>query len=100
MKVVNVKVPPSLQSLSADELKQLAVRTIIGRGGKEALIEVLGTSGRLDTKRKLNHAASAVAPMDLATFALDLKMVGTDIDFNKTYFLLTEPLRGLLTLKQ
>ncbi|QXO09702.1 hypothetical protein pEaSNUABM11_00278 [Erwinia phage pEa_SNUABM_11] len=98
MKVVNVKVPPSLRELSADELKQLAVHTILGRGGKEVLVEVLG--GRFDTKRKANNAASAVAPMDLATFALDMRHVGASIDFNKTYFLLTEPLRGLLTIKQ
>jgi methionyl-tRNA formyltransferase len=98
MKVVNVKVPPTLQSLSADELRQLAVHTILGRGGKEVLVEVL--SARLDTKRKINHAASAVEPMDLATFALEIRHAGASIDFNKTYFLLTEPLRGLLTVKQ
>lgn len=98
MKVVNVTVPPSLRALSADELKQLAVHTILGRMGKEVLVEVLGA--RYDTKRKVNNAASAIAPMELATFALDMRHVAVDIDFNKTYFLLTEPLRGILTIKQ
>ena len=98
MKTVNVVVPPTLRSLSADELKQLAVHTINGRVGKEVLVEVLG--GRYDTKRKINTAIANIAQMELAQFYCGLREAGVDINYGGTYFLLSEPLRAFLTIKQ
>jgi len=98
MNVVNVTVPPTLRGLSSEELKLLAIYTINGRGGKEVLAEVL--SARLDTKRKINNVIAGIMPMELAAFALDLRTAGVSIDFSKAYFLLSEPLRGILSVKQ
>lgn len=98
MKAVNIVIPPSLNALSPGELKAVAFNAIRGHVGKDVLAEIL--SARLDTKRKINNVIAGMVQSELTEFYLALRSAGVEIDFSRTYFLLTEPYRNNLTLKQ
>lgn len=98
MKAVNIAIPPSLNVLSPDELKVVALNAIQGRVGRDVLTEVL--SDRLDTKRKINNAVASISANELSSFYLELDDAKTTIDFNRTFFLLAEVYRRVITVKQ
>ncbi|ANZ48832.1 hypothetical protein BIZ83_gp021 [Erwinia phage vB_EamM_ChrisDB] len=98
MKAVNIVIPPTLTVLAPDEIKAIAFNAIQGRVGKDVLAVVL--SGRLDTKRKINNAIASLSTQDLTEFYLALQQAGVGIDYTRTYFLLTESYRSILTVKQ
>jgi len=98
MKVVNITIPPSLTALTPDELKALALEAIHGRAGKDVLATILAE--RLDTKRKINNVIAALSQQDLTELYLALRQAGVEIDYTKTFFLLTESYRNILAVKQ
>ncbi|QVW28773.1 hypothetical protein pEaSNUABM8_00276 [Erwinia phage pEa_SNUABM_8] len=98
MKAVNIVIPPTLTILAPDEIKAIAFNAIQGRVGKDVLAVVL--SSRLDTKRKINNAIAGLSTHDLTEFYLALQQAGVEIDYTRTYFLLTESYRSILTVKQ
>lgn len=98
MKAVNIVIPPTLTVLAPDEIKAIAFNAIQGRVGKDVLAVVL--AGRLDTKRKINNVIAGLATSDLTEFYLALQQAGVEIDYSRTYFLITESYRNLLTVKQ
>ncbi|QVW55225.1 hypothetical protein pEaSNUABM29_00185 [Erwinia phage pEa_SNUABM_29] len=98
MKVVNIAIPPTLRTLTPEELKALAIYAIQGRAGKEVLAEIL--AGRFDTKRKINNVVAGIHSQDIAQFYCDLKEASVTIDYSRTYFLLTEPYRFSMSIKQ
>lgn len=98
MKAVNIAIPPSLNVLSPEELKVVALNAIQGRVGKDVLSEVL--SGRLDTKRKINNVVASISTMELSAFYLDLNAAKATIDYSRTFFLLAELYRRVITVKQ
>lgn len=98
MKVVNIAIPSTLQTLTPDELKALALYAVQERCGRDVLAEIL--AGRFDTKRKINNIVAGIAQQDIAQFYCDIRSAGVTIDFTRTYFLLAEPYRSNITLKQ
>lgn len=98
MKAVNIVIPPTLKVLTPDEIKAIAFNAIQGRVGKDVLAVVLAS--RLDTKRKINNMIASLAQQDLTEFYLSLQEASVDIDYSRTYFLLTESYRNILTVKQ
>jgi aryl carrier-like protein len=98
MKVVNIAIPPTLRCLTPEELKALAIYAIQGKAGKEVLAEIL--SERFDTKRKINNIISGIASLDIMALYCDIKEAGVTIDYSRTYFLLTEPYRSNMAIKQ
>ncbi|ANZ50694.1 hypothetical protein STRATTON_269 [Erwinia phage vB_EamM_Stratton] len=98
MKVVNIAIPSTLQTLTPDELKALAIYAIQERCGREVLAEIL--SSRFDTKRKINNIVAGIAQQDIAQFYCDIRDTGVTIDFTRTYFLLAEPYRTNVSIKQ
>lgn len=98
MKVVNIAIPPTLRCLTPEELKALAIYAIQGKAGKEVLTEILAS--RFDTKRKINNIISGISSQDIMTLYCDLKEAGVSIDYHRTYFLLTEPYRSNMAIKQ
>lgn len=98
METVNIVIPPTLRTLTTDELKELTVYTVEGRVGKEVLSIVL--SRRYNTKRKINSVANTISQEDMMTFACELKKAGVTIDFSRTYLLLAEQYRSWLAIKQ
>ncbi|AWN09106.1 hypothetical protein MLDJOKPK_00193 [Salmonella phage SPAsTU] len=98
MKVVNIAIPPTLRTLTPEELKALAIYAILGKAGKEVLAEILAE--RFDTKRKINNVISGIHSQDIAQFYCDIKQAGVTIDYGRTYFLLTESYRFNMSIKQ
>ena len=98
MKVVNIAIPPTLQTLTTEELKALTIYAVQERAGKEVLSSILAE--RFDTKRKVNNIVAGISQQDIAKFYCDVRQAGTEIDFTSTYLLLTEPFRFILSIKQ
>lgn len=98
MNVVNIKIPPSLRTLTPSEIEQLAIHTINGHAGREILSGILG--GRFETKRKVNTALSQIDSQELIQFYCDIREAGVSVDFKQTYFLLVETHRSLMAIKQ
>ncbi|ANZ48554.1 hypothetical protein BIZ78_gp021 [Erwinia phage vB_EamM_Caitlin] len=98
MKAVNIVIPPTLTVLAPDEIKGIAFNAIQGRVGKDVLAVVLAS--RLDTKRKINNVIAGLSTSDLTEFYLALQQASVEIDYSRTYFLITESYRNVLTVKQ
>lgn len=98
MRVVNIEIPPTLRVLTTSEIEQLAICTINGHAGREAIGKIL--SERFETKRKVNSVLSQLSWQDIVSFNCDVQKAAVDVDFKSTYFLLIEPHRTLMAIKQ
>lgn len=98
MRTANIEVPPTLSILSPRELEHLVVCAVQGRGGRAALTTVLG--GRFETKRCLNNVVSQISLDELNEFIHGVSIAGCEIDYNKTYLIITEAGRNTVTIRQ
>lgn len=98
MRVVNIEIPPTLRTLTTSEIEQLTICTINGNTGREAIGKIL--SHRFETKRKVNSVLSQLDWQDIVNFNCGIQKAACDVDFNSAYFLLIEPHRTLMAIKQ
>lgn len=98
MRVVNIEIPRSLQTLTTSEIEKLTICTINGHVGKEAIGNIL--SSRFETKRKVNSVLNQLNWQDIVDFNCEVQKAACEVDFKSTYFLLIEPHRTLMAIKQ
>jgi len=98
MRTCNVAIPPSLQSLTAEELAHLFVFAVKGRAGNDVLAKVL--ANRFGTKRKVNIHAARIDKDDLIQFYHHVASTRGEIDYSQMHYVLAEAGRDYLTVRQ